>query len=212
MLNALRLQISNPGIPRNCERNAAAAGRLGLRLPARRNFASYTVQSFENVSSVASVSSSQLISTVGSSPSQWALTLRHSNVLSYIACAAFKRAAESMEKLMDVTREELPQTMIAVRLSGMEISDLTMELSDLGQGITRGSKSATRAARLAEEKTVFMQEAGPTGTGIPGPALARTARGVREGIVRGRAVLQMFFTLTRFSKMLMNYFKSRVKA
>jgi hypothetical protein len=45
---------------------------------------------------------------------------------------AFKRAAESLEKLMDVTREELPDTMAAVRLSGMEISDLTMELSDLG--------------------------------------------------------------------------------
>jgi len=45
---------------------------------------------------------------------------------------AFKKAAESLEKLLDVTREELPDTMAAVRLSGMEISDLTMELSDLG--------------------------------------------------------------------------------
>lgn len=45
---------------------------------------------------------------------------------------AFKRAAESLEKLMDTTREELPDTMAAIRLSGMEISDLTMELSDLG--------------------------------------------------------------------------------
>lgn len=33
---------------------------------------------------------------------------------------------------MDATKEELPGTMAAVRLSGMEISDLTMELSDLG--------------------------------------------------------------------------------
>lgn len=47
---------------------------------------------------------------------------------------AFKRAAESLEKLMDVMREELPGTMAAVRLSGMEISDLTTELSDLGLG------------------------------------------------------------------------------
>lgn len=45
---------------------------------------------------------------------------------------AFKKAAESVEKLMDVAREELPDTMAAVRLSGMELSDLTMELSDLG--------------------------------------------------------------------------------
>ncbi|CAL9007030.1 unnamed protein product [Prunus brigantina] len=33
---------------------------------------------------------------------------------------------------MDVVREELPYTMVVVRLSGMEIIDLTMELSDLG--------------------------------------------------------------------------------
>lgn len=45
---------------------------------------------------------------------------------------AFKKAAESLEKLLDVTAEELPDTMAAVRLSGMEISDLTMELRDLG--------------------------------------------------------------------------------
>lgn len=45
---------------------------------------------------------------------------------------AFKRAAESLEKLMDTTREELPDTMAAIRLSGMEISDLTTELSDIG--------------------------------------------------------------------------------
>lgn len=43
-----------------------------------------------------------------------------------------KRAAESLGKLADTAREELPGTMAAVRLSGMEISDLTMELSDLG--------------------------------------------------------------------------------
>ncbi|KAG6401590.1 hypothetical protein SASPL_138452 [Salvia splendens] len=33
---------------------------------------------------------------------------------------------------MDATREELPDTMAIVRLSGMEISDLTMELNDNG--------------------------------------------------------------------------------
>ncbi|KAG6397485.1 hypothetical protein SASPL_143652 [Salvia splendens] len=47
---------------------------------------------------------------------------------------AFKRVAESLEKLMDATREELPDTMAVVRLSGMEISDLTMELCDNGSG------------------------------------------------------------------------------
>lgn len=76
---------------------------------------------------------------------------------------AFKRAAESLEKLMDVTREELPDTMAAVRLSGMEISDLTMELSDLGQEITQGVKSSTRAVRVAEERLRRLTNRTPSG-------------------------------------------------
>ncbi|KAJ7956900.1 Transmembrane protein [Quillaja saponaria] len=66
------------------------------------------------------------------SQTQWKLSQRHITLLNVIACAAFKRAAKSLEKLMDVTREELPDTMAAMRLSGMEINDLTMDLSDLG--------------------------------------------------------------------------------
>ncbi|KAL0286463.1 UNVERIFIED_CONTAM: hypothetical protein Scaly_2554300 [Sesamum calycinum] len=245
MLNAVRLQVSNPARPIcSCGRNGAVASshrRLSVRLPTRRHFASFTVQSSENVSSEPSASS-QLTSAIGSSsalqPSQWTLTHRHIHFLSYIACAAaisatwlfcsaiptllaFKRAAESLEKLMDATREELPDTMAAVRLSGMEISDLTMELSDLGQEITQGVRSSTRAVRLAEERLrrltnmnpiVSVQEVAPRKAQIAGPVLARTARGIREGIVKGRAILQMFFTLTRYSKFLLNYFSSRAKA
>ncbi|XP_057549952.1 uncharacterized protein LOC130828149 isoform X2 [Amaranthus tricolor] len=44
---------------------------------------------------------------------------------------AMRRAANSFAKLADTAREELPSTMAAIRLSGMEISDLTVELSDL---------------------------------------------------------------------------------
>ncbi|KAK4382981.1 hypothetical protein Sango_2820100 [Sesamum angolense] len=253
MLNAVRLQVSNPARPIcSCGRNGAVASshrRLSVRLPTRRHFASFSVQSSENVSSEPSASS-QLASAIGSSsalqPSQWTLTHRHIHFLSYIACAAaisatcslcsaiptllvcdlisplaFKRAAESLEKLMDATREELPDTMAAVRLSGMEISDLTMELSDLGQEITQGVRSSTRAVRLAEERLrrltnmnpiVSVQEVAPRKAQIAGPVLARTARGIREGIVKGRAILQMFFTLTQYSKILLNYFSSRAKA
>jgi len=42
-----------------------------------------------------------------------------------------RNAAISLSKLADTAREELPSTMIAIRLSGMEISDLTLELSDI---------------------------------------------------------------------------------
>jgi len=44
---------------------------------------------------------------------------------------AVGRAATSLSKLADTAREELPSTLAAIRLSGMEISDLTLELSDL---------------------------------------------------------------------------------
>ncbi|ERM94330.1 hypothetical protein AMTR_s00010p00240940 [Amborella trichopoda] len=113
-------------------------------------------------------------------PSQWSLNQRHILMLNVIACAvaisaswlffsaiptilAFKKAAESLEKLLDVTREELPDTMAAVRLSGMEISDLTMELSDLGQEITRGVRSSTRAVRVAEDGIRHLTNINATG-------------------------------------------------
>ncbi|GJW20855.1 hypothetical protein Tco_0031477 [Tanacetum coccineum] len=76
---------------------------------------------------------------------------------------AFKRAAESLEKLLYVTRQELPHTMAEVRLSGMQISDLTIELSDLGQEITQGVKSSTRAVRLAEERLRRLTNMNPSG-------------------------------------------------
>lgn len=44
-----------------------------------------------------------------------------------------------------------------------------------------------------------------------GPVLARTARGLREGIVKGRMILKMFFTLTQISRMALNYFASHAK-
>ncbi|XP_010681094.2 uncharacterized protein LOC104896091 isoform X2 [Beta vulgaris subsp. vulgaris] len=138
-----------------------------LRIPSRR-FSIVSVQSSETAPSI----SSDFTSTVGSPSlhlSHPTLSPRHFTVFNFLACAvaisatwlfcsaipallAFKRAAESLEKLLDVTREELPDTMAAVRLSGMEISDLTMELSDLGQEITQGVKRSTRAVHIAEEK------------------------------------------------------------
>ncbi|XP_018717711.2 uncharacterized protein LOC104420199 isoform X2 [Eucalyptus grandis] len=174
--------------------------------------------------------SSRYTSSVGSSSSssaaaalqlsRWNLTQRHVLMLNVIACAAFKRAAESLEKLMDVTREELPDTMAAVRLSGMEISDLTVELSDLGQDITQGVRSSTRAVRIAEERLRQLTNMAPPALlqGIPrqetepkGPALARTAKELREGIVKSRSVLQALLTLTRFSRLALNYFAGKAK-
>ncbi|MCL7034207.1 hypothetical protein MKW94_019702 [Papaver nudicaule] len=191
--------------------------------------------------SLQSDSPSLLTSSVGSPSSvpviQINLTNRHILVLNAIACLAavstcwlcfsaipallaFRRAAESIEKLLDDAREELPDTMAAVRLSGMEISDLTMELSDLGQEITQGVRRSTRAVRVAEDRirnltnikpTALMQEQAIPQTKTIGPPLATSARGLREGIVRGRQILQTFFSFTQFSKMALTYFAMRGK-
>ncbi|KAL5699249.1 hypothetical protein ACHQM5_030179 [Ranunculus cassubicifolius] len=134
------------------------------------------------------------------------------------ALLAFRRAADSVTQLMDVMREELPDTMIAVRLSGMEVSDLTMELSDLGQEVTKGVRCSTKAVHVEEDRlrslTTMVPNALVQGhanlkTKTVEPVLAKSARGVPEGIVKGRAFLQMFFSVTQFARVGMNYLASR---
>ncbi|CAA2998760.1 uncharacterized protein LOC111405426 [Olea europaea subsp. europaea] len=63
---------------------------------------------------------------------------------------AMGRAAISLSKLADTAREELPSTMAAIRLSSMEISDLTLELSDLSQEIADGVGKSAQAVQAAE--------------------------------------------------------------
>ncbi|XP_022949654.1 uncharacterized protein LOC111452981 isoform X1 [Cucurbita moschata] len=217
-----------------------------LRLPNRRlSLLSVRAQSLSSSPSDPSTSL-RYTETIGhSSPayvqfSQCTLTQRHVLVLNVVACAtaiaatwlfcsaiptllAFKRAAESLEKLMDVTREELPGTMAAIRLSGMEISDLTMELSDLGQDITQGVRSSTRAVRVAEERlrsltnmtpTAKVQEMTVANLGVveaAEPVLAKRARDIKGGIVKGRSIFQLFLSLTRFSRLALNHFSKRGK-
>ncbi|KAL0011483.1 hypothetical protein SO802_006591 [Lithocarpus litseifolius] len=63
---------------------------------------------------------------------------------------AMGRAATSLSKLADTAREELPSTMAAIRLSGMEISDLTLEQSVLSQEIADGVSKSTQAVQAPE--------------------------------------------------------------
>ncbi|CAL9776806.1 unnamed protein product, partial [Musa acuminata subsp. burmannicoides] len=111
---------------------------------------SFALHSYATSSSVDPPSLSAAIAApLSPSLSRWNLERMHILLLNFSACAvaisaaslffsaiptllAFKTAAESLEKQLDVTAEELPDTMAAVRLCGMEMSDLVMELSDLG--------------------------------------------------------------------------------
>lgn len=54
------------------------------------------------------------------------------------------RAARSIEKLADTLRRELPPTLEAIRLTGLEISDLT---DDVGEGV----KSAAQVVKQVDQ-------------------------------------------------------------
>lgn len=54
------------------------------------------------------------------------------------------RAARSAEKLFDTLRRDLPPTLEAIRLTGLEISDLT-------DGVSQGVQSATNVAKQVDQ-------------------------------------------------------------
>lgn len=118
---------------------------------------------------------------------------------------AIKKAAESLEKLADTAREELPGTMAAIRLSGMEISDLTMELNDLGQEISRGVRSSARALNAAESgmrqvgglaSNVWQKQAVVPAQAMQ-PLVVRTAKRVRDGLVQTKVLVGNLQVLSR---------------
>jgi len=75
------------------------------------------------------------------------------------------RAARSIEKLIDTLRRELPPTLEAIRLTGMEISDLSDDVSDgvksAGQVVKQVDQSLDSAKKQAQKvqvttKSVFV--------------------------------------------------------
>ncbi|CAN1324407.1 hypothetical protein LINPERPRIM_LOCUS33084 [Linum perenne] len=223
MISAAMLQVSNHLAPipnfTHSFRDVPIIRRHIRLLPHVSMRSHFGVKAAEkSISSIESIGSAA----VPTSVLQHSLTQHHVTLLTVITCTAFQRAVESHEKLMDVTREELPNTMAAIRLSGMEISDLTMELSDLGQEITQGVKGSTRVVHVAEEKLrgLVNMDSAPSaslqGVRIPGtkkeePGLARSARGLKEGIVKGRSLFQLFLTLASFTRLALGYFAKRAK-
>ncbi|GAB2285796.1 hypothetical protein Dimus_020235 [Dionaea muscipula] len=63
---------------------------------------------------------------------------------------AMGRAATTFSRLADTAGEELPSTMAAIRLSSLEISDLTLELSELSQEASDGITKSAQAVKAAE--------------------------------------------------------------
>ncbi|CAN6332653.1 unnamed protein product [Urochloa humidicola] len=71
---------------------------------------------------------------------------------------AVRRAANSFAMLADAALEELPSAMAAVRLSGMEISDLTVELSDLSHEIADGVNKSAKVVQAVEASIGQMRD------------------------------------------------------
>ncbi|KAJ7535073.1 hypothetical protein O6H91_12G017400 [Diphasiastrum complanatum] len=117
---------------------------------------------------------------------------------------AMRKAALSMEKLANMAIEELPGTMAAVRLSSMEISDLTLELHDLSQEISEGVKSSARAVKAAEvgirqmgviaasQTLAILQERASVPVEAVRPVVASAAESTRQAVAQAqRAVVNM---------------------
>lgn len=84
------------------------------------------------------------------------------------------RAARSVEKLFDTLSRDLPPTLEAIRLTGLEISELTDDVTD-------SVKTATQAAKQVEESLADMRQQ------------AQTAQGTTRSVVAGvRAAWQTF--------------------
>jgi uncharacterized protein YoxC len=84
------------------------------------------------------------------------------------------RAARSVEKLFDTLSRDLPPTLEAIRLTGLEISELTDDVTD-------SVKSAAQAAKQVEESIADMRQQ------------AQTAQGTTRSVVAGvRAAWQTF--------------------
>ncbi|KAJ0961654.1 hypothetical protein J5N97_000871 [Dioscorea zingiberensis] len=135
------------------------------------------------------------------------------------ALLAFKKSAESLEELLDVTTEELPDAMAAVRLSGMEICDLTMELSDLGQGIAQGVRRSTQVVCIAEDRlrrfsmlapTVSMQTQATSSINVETPMVAKTAKNLRRHC-KSRSVFGVLVQYCKAFQWVLNFSAQRRK-
>ncbi|XP_006655930.1 uncharacterized protein LOC102721846 [Oryza brachyantha] len=100
-----------------------------------------------------------------------------------------KRAAESLEKSFNSTREKLPETMASVRLVGREICDLSVDLSNLSQGLRKGVQSSMSIVHTADSQLHQLTTSAQQGSqrvaahrkkAAGEPLLASTVRELRE--------------------------------
>lgn len=96
--------------------------------------------------------------------------------------SAMAGAAHRAERVLAVVEKELPDTVAAMRLSGLEVADCIQELGALGGELTRGVKSTAQLATMAEQGVrLGAAAADATLQHKVKPALAKTERVTRGG-------------------------------
>ncbi|GMH40420.1 hypothetical protein BSKO_08324 [Bryopsis sp. KO-2023] len=100
---------------------------------------------------------------------------------------AVRRAARRMEVVMVLMEKEMPDTMRALRLSSLEITDCIEEFTDLGSDVVSGVR-ASASAVVAADRGVRQAAMAVTEGVIPAiKARAPAARESLEGSLRDRA-------------------------
>ena len=79
--------------------------------------------------------------------------------VSWPTLQATRRAAERAEGVLEIIEEELPDTLSALRSSGLEVGELTEEVSILAADIGRGLRGTVRLAGAAERGAAIVGKA-----------------------------------------------------
>lgn len=96
----------------------------------------------------------------------------------------------------DFMREKLPETMASVRLVGKEVSDLSVDLSDLSQELRKVFRSSMSVVHTADAQLRQLSTSGTPGTSlrvanqkkaVGEPLLASTVRELRGLIAEVRS-------------------------
>ncbi|MEB3356934.1 MAG: DUF948 domain-containing protein [Synechococcales bacterium] len=81
-----------------------------------------------------------------------AMSLTAALVVTIPAMGELARAARSAEKLFDTLNRELPPTLEAIRLTGLEVNQLTEEVNDGVQGLSRVIQTVDRSLETAQKQ------------------------------------------------------------
>ncbi|GFR46077.1 hypothetical protein Agub_g7543 [Astrephomene gubernaculifera] len=106
--------------------------------------------------------------------------------------AALARTAVRAERLLAAVEAELPDTVAALRITGLEVTDCIQELGALGGELTRGVRSTAALAVAAEagvRQGVAVAEAGVRQGVATAAKVEKEARGAVEGHLASTAQL-----------------------